>query len=685
MRDRVGLRGPVILILAVVVVLLVASGTLVPARPGNSPPIAPGSATAVARAGLGTSLPSPVGASIATTSPDLAVPSWINVSRSGPNASPPGTFLGSLAYDPVDQEVVAFGGCDLWVCPQNFTWVFTGGAWSNITNPRDAPPARWAATMDFDPNMGGVLLFGGTGDSGYLNDTWLFSGGAWTNLSWVGPAPSARGFASMAFDPDPEVNGSVVWGGFNPGTGDLNDTWVWQSWAGWVLLNTTVDPPAADLTSLAYDPADSALVLYGAGFTSATWELQGGQWWQVHTAGPPYRDGSGMVYVPGASAVFLFGGINGSAVLNGSWSFSGGTWSNDSAGLVAAPPARTYAGLTLDPSGSVPFLFGGTNGTSYMNDTWAIATEPSASLGAAPGTTEVAANVTFSATVSSGIPPYVATFHFGDNVTAMVSGSGPTLSATHAFVNPGAYTAWVNVTDSVGLAASALASPVTVSSGPAITASVAPSVVDVGQTVSFSASATSPGIPPITYEWNFGDGQGSTGATPSYAYASAGTYPVVVVATDADGVRTNASLFVTVVPLPTLTVGDNRSSATVDEPIAFYANVSGGTAPYGFAWDFGDGNHSAFPSPFHVFSKSGNFTVQVWTNDSFSVMDHESLTVSIHGAAGRPPPAGNNTTVTRTVTGGTPTWFYPALGGLVGVGLVGCVLIAWRARAGRPS
>jgi len=608
--------------------------------------------------------------------PALAVPSWVNVTPTPPEASPPGVLWGSLSYDPADREVVAFGGCDRAVCPQNYTWVFSDGIWTNITNPQDAPPARFGAMMTYDANMDGVLLFGGVGASSYLNDTWLFSAGSWTNLSWVGPAPMARAFASLAFDPDPEVNGSVLWGGFNPGPGDLNDTWAWESWAGWVQLNPSTAPPPSSETSMAYDPVESALILYGANATSSTWEFQGGQWWQVNTPGPPFRTGAGMVYVPGAAAVFLFGGANNTAYLNDSWSFANGTWSNDTSGLGPAPPPRYYFGLTLDPSGSVPLVFGGTGAVGYMNDTWAIAIPISSSLGASSASTEVSTNVSFTATVSNGIPPYLATFHFGDNVTAQVSGSGPTLVATHAFVNPGHYTAWVNVTDSIGLHASALASAVSVAAGPAISASATPSSVDVGQSVSFSATAISPGVPPITYQWTFGDGEGASGSSPSHAYAAAGMYSVAVVGTDADGVRANANLSVVVVALPTLSVGDNRSSATVDTPIAFYANLSGGTAPFEFSWSFGDGNKSSFPTPFHVFSTAGNFTVQVWTNDSFSVMDHESLTVSIHAASGPPPP----TTITQTKTGGMPNWFYPALGGLAAVGLVGSVLLVWRGR-----
>jgi len=670
-----GGRWAAFLALVVAAVLFGSSGAMAGEHLGIEPtaPSAHPHTEMPARSGTG------VGALV--TAPALAVPSWINVSRTGPNASPPGEYWGSLAYDAADQEVVAFGGCGLYVCPMNYTWVFSQGVWSNITNPRDAPPARFLAMMAYDANMNGVLLFGGVGNSGYLNDTWLFSGGSWTNLSWVGPAPLARALASMAFDPDPEVNGTVVWGGYNPGMGYLNDTWAWQAWAGWVRLNTTISPPAADLASMAYDAVDSALVLYGAGFTSSTWELQGGEWWPVNTHGPPYRAGAGMVYVPGASAVLLFGGANGSVVLNDSWSFSGGTWSNDTSGLVTAPPARVYVELTLDPSGSVPFLFGGTTGasTSAMNDTWAIATLPSAALAAAPSTSEVAANVTFTTTMTGGIPPYLATFHFADNVTDQVSGNGPTLVATHAFFNPGSYTAWVNVTDSVGLTANAVASatPVTVAAAPAITVTATPTSVDVGQSVSFSVTATSPGIPPITYQWTFGDGGSSSGSTASHAYTTPGTYPVAVVGTDADGVRANASLFVVVVPPPTLSVADNRSSATVNEPVTFYANISGGTSPFRFAWNFGDGNRSTFPSPFHVFTTAGEYTVQVWTNDSFSVTDHETIAVTIHAASSGPPPSSNST----GAASGVPNWFYPGLGGLLAVGVIGCALIAWRARS----
>jgi len=615
-----------------------------------------------------------------TPLPPAGSGTWINVTKSGTNASPPAALWNSVAYDPADQEVVDFGGCTYWECSDNLTWVFSDGIWTNVTDPNASPPARIGASMDYDANMGGVLLFGGVGTLGYLNDTWLFSGGRWTNLSWLGPAPPARIFASMAFDPDPAENGSVLWGGYNVDIGYLNDTWIWESWSGWVFQNISGAPPVADATSMYYDPTDSAMVLYGAGFTSSTWELYADQWWQVNTPAPPYRSAAGMVYDPTDSALLLFGGVNGSVYLNDAWEFTGGTWSDITAALGTAPVAREFPGLTLDPTGTVPFLFGGTNATTDLNDSWALTTLPVSSIGATPSSTEVSVPVTFTATVGAGVAPYVATFSFGDNVSTQVTGDGPTLETTHAYINPGTYDASVNVTDSVGLTTSAtMTPPVTVGAGPAISASANPSTVDVGQAVTFSATATSPGAAPITYAWAFGDGTEGTGASPTHSYATAGTFGVAVVGTDSDGVEANSSLFVLVVPQPTLSVGDNRSSATVYEPISFYANISGGTGPYRFAWNFGDGNSSTFPSPFHVFTTPGNYTVQVWTNDSFSVMDHQSITVPVHAAAGQTPPA-QHETVVKNVTGGTPSWFYPALGALVAIAVVGAVVLLARRR-----
>ncbi|MCI4328338.1 MAG: hypothetical protein L3J86_02025, partial [Thermoplasmata archaeon] len=246
--------------------------------------------------------PLPSGGSERSAGPGL--PHWINVTG-GPNAShPPASTLGTLAYDPVAKESVYFGGCISAGCPDGLTWVFANATWINATNPSDSPPARYGGAMDYDANLQGILLFGGVGASGNdLNDTWLFHDGAWTNLSgWSAAAPSPRAFASLAFDPEPEENGSVLLGGNVGGVGYVNDTWVFEGGAGWVSLSPSAAPPPTGRTQMAFDPAESAVVVFGCGFgcgsPNETWELYSGQWWQVAGTGPvpPYRYDGAMSY-----------------------------------------------------------------------------------------------------------------------------------------------------------------------------------------------------------------------------------------------------------------------------------------------------------------------------------------------------------------------------------------------------
>lgn len=692
-RGEGGRRTPkrgwagVVLAVAVVLGLVLSTLALLPSLPGASPELR----SAAGRPGTGPTAPAAPRASLAPGAPNAPIgpgvgaPSWHNITVSTTGGAPPATFWGSVADDAADHETVAFGGCGTIQCPENLTWVFANGSWKNITNRFDAPPARAAGMMTYDPNMQGVLLFGGVGAAGYLADTWLFHGGEWTNVSYVSPAPAARAFGAFAFDPAPEENGSVLFGGYNLARGDLNDTWVWEGWSGWVELNISVRPPAADALPMAYDPIDSVMVLYGAGFTSSTWELYSGQWWNVSISAPPYRTGAAMIYDPAQGSDILFGGANGSVLLNDVWSFVHGSWSSLSFG--SGPNGRALMGLALDPSGSVPFLYAGTGGATYRNDTWVYSTVPTVSIAATPGTAEVTTTVTFTATVTSGTPPYAATFHFGDNVATIVSGKGPTLVISHAYSSTGSFVPSVNVTDSAGLAASASwSSSVVVTAGPTITATASPTVLDVGATVAFSASATVPGTPPIAYSWNFGDGGTSTaGPNVTHAYSAAGTYRTSVTGTDEHGLVSTANLTVLVNPLPALLIGENRSTTTVGYPVTFYANISGGTSPYRYAWNFGDGNRSAFPTPTHAFGSAGNYTVVVWTNDSFSASDHQSTRVSVHAAAYRPsPPPGTNNSTTTTVTNATmPSWFYPGIGAVAAVGVIGAGLLLWRGRSGR--
>jgi PKD repeat protein len=618
-----------------------------------------------------------------TVHPSVAAPTWINVTRKGSGAAPPSGYAQSAAYDPVDHVTLLFGGC-LSQCPSDQTWVFSNGTWRNVTNPSDHPPAREYASMDFDANMGGVLLFGGSGANGVLlNDTWLYHGGSWTNVSYVGGGPQPRFGASLSFDPAPEENGSVLFGGcVEASLTDtcFNDTWVWEGWAGWVRLTPSVMPPAVGFGAMAFDPDLEAVVFFGgcsgvlcSSVSGQTWELYSGQWWDVHSASnPSARSDLSMAYDPAGQQLILFGGFDVSLALdNDTWSFTASGWSLLSP--AHAPSERVDYALASDPTGTTPLLEGGATNVPIENDTWVYEVAPSVALSPAVTTAETSQPVQFTISATGGTAPYDLLVVFGDGTSVYRSGSGPTFSVTHAYPFAGTFTPKVNLTDSVGAASNASASSVHVTAGPSITAQAVPSVGDVGIPFSFTVNVTSPGAPPLTYAWRFGDNTTGTGTNPSHAYTGPGVYTVKVTATDSLGGTANYSLPVTIVADPSLTLTYLPSQPNTTSLVTLQATIAGGTGPFTFSWLFGDGGSSVLPSPVHQFTHAGTYTVNVWVNDSLGSSAHSTETVTVSSPS-------SGATISNAITG-APVWFWGGIGALAVVVIVGTLLLARRRRS----
>ncbi len=86
--------------------------------------------------------------------------------------------------------------------------------------------------------------------------------------------------------------------------------------------------------------------------------------------------------------------------------------------------------------------------------------------------------------------------------------------------------------------------------GPVIGALSIPGSGTVGQTLSFSLSASDVWSTLGGTTWNFGDGHSTTGATVTHAYAKAGTYNVTVTTADVLGNTTSAAAAVTITGTP---------------------------------------------------------------------------------------------------------------------------------------
>ena len=68
---------------------------------------------------------------------------------------------------------------------------------------------------------------------------------------------------------------------------------------------------------------------------------------------------------------------------------------------------------------------------------------------------------------------------------------------------------------------------------------------EAGDDIEFSGIAYL-GMPPYTYEWDFGDGETSTGNNPVHSYEAAGNYTVILTVTDDSGSTANDTTKVTI-------------------------------------------------------------------------------------------------------------------------------------------
>lgn len=90
----------------------------------------------------------------------------------------------------------------------------------------------------------------------------------------------------------------------------------------------------------------------------------------------------------------------------------------------------------------------------------------------------------------------------------------------------------------------------------------APSSPQVGQTVSFTGTATG-GVPPYSFSWAFGDGSSSAGNPASYAYSAPGTYTATLTVSDTTGASNTASRTITVGAPPDFSMVASPKSLTI--------------------------------------------------------------------------------------------------------------------------
>lgn len=130
--------------------------------------------------------------------------------------------------------------------------------------------------------------------------------------------------------------------------------------------------------------------------------------------------------------------------------------------------------------------------------------------------------------------------------------------------------------------------------------------------VSFTSSHNS-GSTPVSYVWDFGDGNTSTQANPNHTYSSNGTYWVCLTIIFANGC-TGSSCYGILINNTNgcdATFGWNAGS---NNQVFFNANAQGNNINY--FWSFGDGSSSTQANPVHTYAQGGFYSVCLTVSDS---------------------------------------------------------------------
>lgn len=148
------------------------------------------------------------------------------------------------------------------------------------------------------------------------------------------------------------------------------------------------------------------------------------------------------------------------------------------------------------------------------------------------------------------------------------------------------------------------------------------SPINVGSNGNLMISANlTGGVSPNTYLWDMGDGTTYSTQAVNHTYATSGTYGICVVGFDATGCMDSLCFAVTVGGSGGGGGSCMALAGYINNPFNIYSvdfsgSALGGTAPYTYFWDFGDGTTSTAQSPNHVYVQTGQYTACLTITDA---------------------------------------------------------------------
>jgi PKD repeat protein len=222
-------------------------------------------------------------------------------------------------------------------------------------------------------------------------------------------------------------------------------------------------------------------------------------------------------------------------------------------------------------------------------------------------------------------------------------GDGSTGSAavvSHTYAKPGNYTVRLTVRDDDGSEARTLANITIIDKPPEAFASAVSSGAVTMKKIAFRGDESTDMEGPITYLWDFGDGNSSTEADPQHAYFRTGTYKVTLTVKDTSGQSDKVELEPIKV-FNRLPKADFRTFGNFTLNGTVYFDATNSSDPEGsivYSWEFGDTTEGLGAVPSHIYPKAGTYYVNLTVTDLDGGQAKATKTVIVKEPPPPPPP-----------------------------------------------
>ncbi len=301
----------------------------------------------------------------------------------------------------------------------------------------------------------------------------------------------------------------------------------------------------------------------------------------------------------------------GSSITDFEWDFGDGTIVNSATSIN---PSHDYAA-----AGTYTVTLTATTNNmcvSSLSKPITIYPDPVAEF-SFPGDVCLGESIAFTNNSSIGSGNVTYTWDFNDG-----SPTSSQINPTHTFATAGVFDVSLLVTSTAGGCTDLTTQQVEVFAQPAANFSFSDHCFE--QTAAFSNTSTDA----VSYLWLFGDGSQSTDVSPTYDYASPGTFEVTLEATSANNCVDVITKIINVRPNPAAYFEVKDTCLGTATTFSNLSTITSG--PITYSWDFGDGSPlSTDIHPSYTYPTAGVYTVELTVASSFTCSAVYSTTVEI--------------------------------------------------------